>query len=210
MAGTAAFQKNVDQYEQWFMDHPFAYVSELHAVRSLLPEGGIGIEIGVGTGRFAAPLGIAKGIEPSGSMAELARKRGVDVTQGVAEKLPYRDQQFEFALMVTTICFLDDRDLAFQEAYRVLKQGGALLIGFVDRESALGRQYLERKDKSLFYKDATFYSAADILSAMERAGFGQFQITQTLFGHPGEMERADPVRKGHGEGSFVVIRGIKQ
>ena len=76
MPGVDAFEKNVRLYEEWFDDHPFAYLSELHAVQKLLPTNGSGIEIGMGTGRFAAPLGIKQGIEPSRSMAEIGRKKG--------------------------------------------------------------------------------------------------------------------------------------
>ena len=141
MPGVNAFDKNVEQYEQWFVDHPFAYVSELHAVRELLPKSGRGIEIGIGTGRFAAPLGIKLGIEPSRAMEKIARKKGLEVIHGVAEKLPFKDQEFDFALMVTTVCFLDDIDLAFHEVFRVLKPHGAFVIGFVDRSSPIGKSY---------------------------------------------------------------------
>ncbi len=209
MPGINAFDKNVDQYEQWFMDHPLAYVSELHAVRELLPEVGNGIEIGVGTGRFSAPLGIKKGIEPAPAMAEFAKKKGIDVVSGVAEKLPFKDQEFDFALMVTTVCFLDDLDLAFHEVYRVLKPGGSLIVGFVERESRLGKEYLKRKDKSVFYKDARFYSADEIVAHLKQAGFAEFVFRQTLFKSLDEMPDADPVKKGYGEGSFVAVRGEK-
>lgn len=209
MPGVNAFDRNVDAYEQWFVDHPLAYVSELHAVRELLPPGD-GIEIGAGTGRFAAPLGIRKGIEPSRPMAEVARKRGVEVVSGVAENLPFKDAEFGFALMVTTVCFLDDLDLAFREAHRVLRPGGAFLVGFVDRESALGREYLSRRDRSVFYKDATFYSVDELVARMTRAGFSEFAFRQTLFRPLPEMNDVEPVKEGYGEGSFVVARGIKR
>jgi SAM-dependent methyltransferase len=209
MPGIQSFDKRVNEYEQWFVDHPLAYVSELHAVRELLPKSVSGIEIGVGTGRFAAPLGIKRGIEPSKPMSELARKKGIEVTSGVAEKLPFRDGEFDFALMVTTVCFLDDRDLAFREARRVLRSGGAFIVGFIDRESPLGREYLKRKDKSAFYKDATFSSVSEIEENLTQAGFVDFAFRQTIFGNPGDMEKADPVKEGHGEGSFVVVRGVK-
>ncbi len=208
MAGVESFDRNVSRYEQWFIDHPFAYLSEVRAVRELLPKGS-GIEIGVGTGRFAAPLGITRGVEPSRAMAELARRKGIEVLSGVAEKLPFADNEFDFALMVTTVCFLDDRDLAFSEARRVLKPGGSFVIGFVDRESPLGREYEKRKDKSAFYTDATFYAATEIADHLAEAGFGGFAFRQTLFTPLDEMEEADPVREGHGRGSFVVVRGIK-
>lgn len=209
MTGIKAFGKNVSQYEQWFVDHPLAYVSELHAVRDLLPESGTGMEVGIGTGRFAAPLGISKGVEPSEEMSALARKKGIDVVQGVAEKLPYKDEEFDFVLMVTTVCFLDAMDLAFQEVHRVVKRGGSFIIGFVDRESELGKEYLARKDKSLFYKDATFYSVEEIVSHLTAASFGHFEYRQTLFKAPDQLETVEPVTKGHGQGSFVVVKGIR-
>ena len=209
MPGVNAFDKNVEQYEQWFIDNPLAYVSELHAVRDLLP-GGEGMEVGIGTGRFAAPLGISKGIEPSKAMAELARKKGIKVVPGVAERLPFKDGEFDFCLMVTTVCFLDDMDLAFREAHRVLKPVGAFVIGFVDRDSPLGQEYLKRKDRSAFYKEATFYSVSEIVEHFERAGFGGFEFRQTLFRPLAEMEEVEPVKEGHGEGSFVVVRAVKE
>lgn len=210
MPGVNAFDKNVDRYEQWFVDNPLAYVSELRAIRELLPTSGVGIEIGVGTGRFAAPLEIRKGIEPSRSMAELARKRGIEVAAGVAEHLPFADGEFDHALMVTTVCFLDDMEMAFKEVRRVLKPGGSFVIGFVDRESPLGKAYQDRKEKSAFYQDATFHSAKDIVASLEKTGFGSFEYRQTLFQPLDEISEVEPVKKGHGEGSFVVVRGEKR
>jgi SAM-dependent methyltransferase len=210
MPGVNAFDHNVERYEQWFVDNPFAYVSELRAVRELLPMNSSGIEIGLGTGRFAAPLGILKGVEPSRSMAELARKKGVEVVAGVAEHLPFMDGEFGFALMVTTVCFLDDIEMAFREVHRVLRPGGSLVIGFVDRDSPLGKEYQTKKDKSAFYQHATFYSMMDIISHLRKAGFGRFTFRQTLFRPLAEMAEVEPVKEGHGKGSFVVVRGEKK
>jgi SAM-dependent methyltransferase len=203
------FEQNVEQYEQWFTDHPLAYVSELHAVRELLPSGS-GIEIGVGTGRFAAPLGIRKGIEPARAMAALAETKGIEVVQGVAEKLPFKNKEFDFALMVTTVCFLEDMELAFREVRRVLRPGGAFVVGFVDRESPIGREYLKRKDQSVFYRDATFYSVDELVLRLERSGFDRFEFRQTLFRPLEDLEEVEPVRQGHGQGSFVVVRAFSR
>jgi SAM-dependent methyltransferase len=209
MAGTATFDKRVNEYEQWFVDHPLAYVSELRAVRELLPSGK-GLEIGAGTGRFAAPLGIRQGVEPSRAMGRVAERRGVSVVHGVAENLPFEGGAVDFCLMVTTVCFLDDLDRAFSEVYRVLKPGGAFIIGFVDRESPLGREYQQRKDRSPFYQEATFYSAEEIVSRMKQAGFGDFAFRQTLFRPLAELAEPEAVKEGYGEGSFVVVRGSKE
>jgi ubiquinone/menaquinone biosynthesis C-methylase UbiE len=78
-------------------------------------------------------------------MAYMARKRGIDVHEAMAEALHFDDESFDFVLMVTTICFLENPLQALKEAKRVLKPGGHIFIGMIDRNSPPGREY-ERKD----------------------------------------------------------------
>jgi SAM-dependent methyltransferase len=210
MPNRSVFETQRDRYETWFQDYPFAYESELQAIRELLPGGGKGLEIGVGSGLFAAPLGITQGIDPSSAMLQKARQRGIDVVQGVAENLPYPDSLFDVVLMVTTVCFLDDLALAFREAFRVLKPRGSFLIGFVDKNSPIGKSYEERKQESLFYRDATFYAVDDLLPHLTITGFEKFSFRQTLFCPVSSMQEPDIVKEGHGEGSFVVIKAEKK
>ncbi len=89
----------------------------------------------------------------------------------------------------------------------MLKPGGALVVGLIDRESPLGRGYEKRKGESLFYREAAFFSAAEAVAMMKAAGFGDFVSSQTLFRPPEAIEEVEPVREGHGLGAFVVIRG---
>ena len=56
MPKAMAFEIHHRRYDEWFVRHAAAYQSELLAVRALLPWRGLGLDIGVGTGRFAAPL----------------------------------------------------------------------------------------------------------------------------------------------------------
>ena len=65
MPKIAPFQRYTGQYENWFTEHQWVHEAELRAVKALLPENGRGLEIGVGTGRFAKPLGIKTGLEPN-------------------------------------------------------------------------------------------------------------------------------------------------
>jgi SAM-dependent methyltransferase len=203
------FEKHAGRYEEWFERNRFAYQSELRAVGNLLPQHGIGVEIGVGTGRFAAPLGVKVGIEPSKVMAVAARQRGIQVVQAVAEALPFMDGRFDFALMVTTLCFLDDVEVSFQEAHRVLRCGGSLVVGFIDPQSHLGQVYQQRKNESPFYREARFYSVQEVISSMENAGFGKFASVQTICDDLQGLRNPEPVRSGYGQGSFVVLRGTK-
>jgi SAM-dependent methyltransferase len=206
MSNVAAFEELAAAYDAWFDRHDDLYRAELEAVCSLLPAGGHGVEIGVGTGRFAARLGIPVGVEPSPSMAALARQRGVEVHVGGAETLPSADSSVDYVLMVTVICFLDDVGKAFREAHRVLKLRGCLVVAFIDKESALGRQYALRKEQSQFYRDATFYSVDAVESLLLDVGFSDFVYRQTLLT---DAASSLTVKDGHGSGGFVVIRAHK-
>jgi SAM-dependent methyltransferase len=204
------FEQHADRYEAWFERHPAAYQSELAAVRELWPASADGIEIGVGAGHFAAPLGIRRGVEPAAAMRRLAEERGVCVVDGVAEHLPFPDDCCDAALMVTTICFVDDPVQSIREMFRILRPGGCAVVGFVDRESPLGREYQRKAGSSLFYGPARFFSAAEVAALMTEAGFVKVEYRQTLFSHPEEMQVPDAVRSGSGEGSFVVLRGHRR
>lgn len=209
MKSTDPFDTAAAEYDAWFETHPHVYASELAAIRELIPKSGRGVEIGVGTGRFAAPLGIQLGVDPSTQMSRIAQKRGVEVLTGRAEDLPLADESIDFVLMVTTLCFLDEIEQAFGEIYRILRPGGAFVVAFIDADSPLGRQYLQRRSDSRFYKGAHFYSATFVKEQLRMAGFGAFDMRQTIFSNPDKMNELDPIQKGSGKGLFVVIRAIR-
>lgn len=206
MPRTEPFEKHSDAYDEWFERNADLYEAELAAIRQLLPPPGAkGLEVGVGSGKFAAPLGIPIGVEPSEKMAAKARSLGIDVCPGIAEELPFPDNRFDFVLMVTTICFVDDIVLAFQEAHRVLVPCGCIIVGFVDKESELGRQYEVKKEDSKFYRHATFFSTQEVLSCLEGVGFEIAKSRQTLI--PGKPLQT--IQDGFGKGGFVAVKGLK-
>jgi ubiquinone/menaquinone biosynthesis C-methylase UbiE len=203
------FDEYTSEYEAWFDRNEHAYKAELHAVKLQLADVGRGIEIGVGTGRFAAPLGIKYGIDPSAAMLRMANRNGIESIRGVAEHLPFADESFDFALMVTTICFLDDVQASLREAYRVIRYGGYFVAGFIDKTSPVGQRYQEHKKESLFYKAASFHSSEEVAELLSRAGFVDLTFAQTIFCNLDELTENEPVRAGFGDGSFVVVRGKK-
>ncbi len=204
------FDENWKEFDRWYDKHKYAYLSELEAVKKAIPEEGDGIEIGVGTGRFSVPLGIRVGVEPSAAMAEVAGEKGVEVIEAVAENLPIKDEEYDYAVILTTICFLDEPEKGAKEIYRILKPGGKVIVGFVDKDSPIGVEYAAKKGKSKFYKDARFFSVKEIVELLKKAGFSEFSFLQTLFRRLGEIDSVEPVKEGCGEGSFVVVSGLKK
>ena len=207
MAKIESFEKYSKEYDKWFMKNQDIYQAELNVIKSLIPFDASGVEIGIGSGRFALPLGIKIGVEPSNKMAEISRKKGIQVYKAVAEQLPFNNKTFDFALMVTTICFVDDLVKSFQEAYRILKNDGFIVVGFVDKESELGKQYQLKKEASKFYRDAAFYTVKETITLLREANFADVVIKQTVFS--GQTDKIDSVENGQGKGSFVVIKAIK-
>ena len=218
------FERYGKEYDAWFDEHRHVYEAELRAIRALLPKtkmkesenGSKSIEIGVGSGRFAAPLGITLGIDPAPGMRLLAKARGIEVIGGIAEALPLRDSHFELVLMVTTICFLDDTEKAFREVYRVLKPYGCFIIAFIDRDSPLGEIYSHKKSDSPFYRVARFYNTREVIALLKDAGFNkEIKSMQTIFRFHTQLEeekeedKVEEVRQGCGKGSFVVLKVVK-
>lgn len=212
MLQTEIFNNNVEAYEAWYDNYPEVFQSEVAAIREQLlklPEDIYGIEVGLGTGRFSQALGIKEGIEPSKEMAKKAIKKGIEIMKGVAEKLPYRDYHFDFILFVT-ICHLDNLKAALNEAHRVLKPKGSIIIAFLDKEQTIAHQYEEKRQRSTFFKNATYYSVDKVRDLLKKAKFKDLEFNQTLFGELNEIKNVQTPKDGYGEGSFVVVKAVKR
>lgn len=206
MPVVTVFEQHAQQYDDWFDGHELVYQAEVAALRKFVPTTGLGIEVGVGTGRFAVPLGVQFGLDPSRTMLQVARKRGIQVCQAIGERMPFRDRQFDCIMLVTVICFVDDVPTLFRELRRVLKRDGQLIIGFINRNSERGRSYESRKDASMFYREARLYSVAEVADWVKEAGFGSLRFCETIVGGPTEFSaRGLEVREGYSDGAFVVL-----
>jgi len=74
-----------------------------------------------------------------------------------------------------------------------------------DRESELGQTYLDHQAESVFYREAVFYSAAEIGEVLRAGGFVARAWGQTLFRPLAEITEIEPVRQGTGKGAFVAV-----
>ncbi|MBI4929494.1 MAG: class I SAM-dependent methyltransferase [Bacteroidetes bacterium] len=223
----SAFDQYTLEYDNWFEQHASQYQSEILALRKAIPKNKIGIEIGVGTGRFAQLLNIKFGVEPSQNMLQFAEQKGINVLKAVAEKLPIENESYDFALMTTTVCFLPDIPKAFSEVYRILKPKGEIIIGLINKNSTLGKIYMLKKFTNVFYKEAHFHSTKEITSLLKKTGFTQFQYWQTLTNEtkentpcacctPDDWQEStksnneiEQPQIGFDKGGFVVIKAIK-
>jgi len=203
----SVFDRYYKKYDAWYERNKFAYLSELEAIKKVLPKKGKGLEIGVGTGRFAKALGIKYGIDPSKKMLEIAKKRGIDVRLGYGENLPFKNSTFDYVVLIITLCFVKDPLKVLSEARRVLKKDGKIIVGIIDKESFLGKFY--QKKKSVFYKQARFFGIKELTNLLERVGFNKFSYYQTIFKLPEKINSLEKPKKGFGKGGFVAISAVK-
>jgi len=201
------FDHYYKKYDAWYDKNKFAYLSELEAIKKVLPENGKGLEIGVGTGKFAQALGIKFGIDPSIEMLKIAKKRGINVRLGDGESLPFKNDTFDYVAIIITICFVKHPQRVIEESYRVLKNNGKIIVGIIDKDSFLGKFY--QKKESVFYGKAKFFSVAELTNLIKNIGFNKFSYSQTIFELSDKVSSIEKPQNGFGNGSFVVISAAK-
>jgi ubiquinone/menaquinone biosynthesis C-methylase UbiE len=122
--------------------HPFINRRRLREVMAPR-EGERVLEVGPGTGYYTMDLAEWVGDEGSVEIFDLqeemldhtmkrAQARGlgnIEPTQGDARKLPYPDDSFDAALLVTVLGEIPEPELALRELKRVLKPSGRLIVG---------------------------------------------------------------------------------
>jgi len=209
MTAAGSFDANAQRYDDWFEDNTAIYRSELDTILDHLPANGRRIEIGAGTGRFAVPAGIRLGVEPSRNMAAIAKARGIDMIQGVGESLPLRDAIFDHVLMVTVLCFVNNVRSVLSETERILRPGGQLTVGIIDRNSPRTIEHVSKKKDGSSLRGAALLSTGELVDALEDGDFDILKIDQTILQPVDEVRSPQKARKGSGSGMFVVITSKK-
>jgi ubiquinone/menaquinone biosynthesis C-methylase UbiE len=163
-------------YEQWVCKNRNRTAAELEnrlMIDMLKPIRGESIlDIGCGTGASAKPfieMGLqVTAIDPSPYMLDIAFRHfanRIELYRGYAEDLPFDDNSFNHASIVTTLEFVDDPRKAIEEACRVAKD--RIFVGVLNRYAIKG---IERRLKGIFshtiYNRARFYSVWELKHIM--------------------------------------------
>lgn len=158
-------------YQKW-LNHPaniFSANMESRLIIDMLkplPNRSI-IDIGCGSGwslvKFIEMGLQVSGIDPSPYMLDIASKNvknHAELYRGYAESLPFEDNAFHYACLITTLEFVNDPFKSLQEAFRVAKD--RVFIGVLNRYAFKG---IERRIKGMFTE--TIYNHAHFFSIWE-------------------------------------------
>jgi ubiquinone/menaquinone biosynthesis C-methylase UbiE len=130
--------------QRWMLDLPRGGLTPAKLVALLRPVAGERmLELGPGTGIYSLP--VAELLAPGGRLGafdlqqemldHLMREAGeqeltnIDPKQGDAAELPYADNWFDGAFLVTVLGEIPDQDAALRELRRVVKPGGRVVFG---------------------------------------------------------------------------------
>ena len=210
------FEKYAERYDRWYTEGEGRFLApiEMKVLKKLIEGENTteAIEVGVGTGYFSKALSIPWGIDPAGEVLKIAKQRGIKVIQGYGEQLPLKNRTFSLVLMVVTICFVDDPLKTIKESYRILKEGGIILLGIVPRNSKWGQLYLQKKANGhIFYGGAEFYTVKEIEEMLASSGFENITGISTLYQEPSENPQLEDTIKDilDEKAGFVAIKGKK-
>jgi SAM-dependent methyltransferase len=201
-----------ERYDAWY-DKPFgksAFNLEKACIASLCKNlRQPFLEIGVGTGRFAEALKIKYGIDSSVGVLRFAKKRGITVIRGKGEKLPFPSKSFGAVFIIVTLCFVDEPIKVLEEASRVLRDDGCIILGLILRESPWASFYIGKGAVgNVFYKVARFYSLNELETMLQKTNLRIAETSSTIFQAPAENPlRFEFPQKGyHEEAGFVAAK----
>ncbi|TSC73337.1 MAG: ubiquinone biosynthesis protein UbiE [Parcubacteria group bacterium Gr01-1014_70] len=181
------------------------------------------LEVGAGTGVISRALFEAgheiASTDISLNMVEEMKKKDLDAVVCDAEKLPFSDASFDTVLASEMIYYLDHPETFLQEAWRVLKPGGTLLLSSANNRVArfydLLRAVLRPFGLGGTYFDDpvhAFYSEDELRHLVERAGFSAIQTKKILvlpisfFDGINRILERTPLRHA---GAFVLLSARK-
>jgi len=131
------------------------------------------LEVGAGTGRLANRLfkngADVVALDVSSEMLKVLKGKNskIKIIVGEAENLPFEDEFFDIVIAAFLIVHLKDPKVFFDEAYRVLKTGGKLLITNINQKEAP-----EIKTKNGIIKIESFYHRPQaVIDKLENLAF---------------------------------------
>jgi ubiquinone/menaquinone biosynthesis C-methylase UbiE len=127
--------------QRFWVQAPHPLITRERLLEALAPRAGDTVlEVGPGTGYYTLDVARAVGrlhifdLQPEMLEHTLrrAREAGVDNVeprQGDARSLPYREDAFDAAYLVTVLGEIPDQEAALRELRRVVRPGGRLVVG---------------------------------------------------------------------------------
>ncbi|MDP2157240.1 MAG: methyltransferase domain-containing protein, partial [Nitrospirota bacterium] len=135
----------------------------------------------------------------------------VRAEKAFGEDIPFKNRMFGGAFILFTLCFAARPEAMVSEAARVLKPGGGLILGIINKTSSWGKFYEQKKtEEHPIYKYATFYSIEEAEKMIVMAGLQIASYSSTLYQSPtGPHYRETSTYEKGQDAGFVCILANK-
>ena len=216
---TVSFDEIASSYDCWYTTSLGRFADEaetaLAFVLFAVRPGELILDAACGTGNFSLKLARkgaqVVGVDLAPGMLAVAQEKAVreglpvSLVQADLCCLPYPANHFDGVICMAAFEFIPEPQTAFNELIRVLKPGGSLLIGTINRESVWGALYKEQAQKGdSIYRRARFMSLKELID-LDRANLER--TGQCLFVNPDSsaehFKQEEKARLG-GRGGFVA------
>lgn len=228
------FDQYASLYDAWFLENQNVLLSELRLVARTLEGSDKILSVGCGSGLFEKLLAdefdihITDGIEPAAGMADIARKRGMNVTIATAEDAVFEPGVYDTLLFNGCPGYIDSLESVVAKAYAALPAGGRIILIDIPKESSYGLLYNLAKALGTWQHEmlegthprnpypielvaaANWRTTASKVKMLEDVGFSRFEYFQTLTTHPvdSDNEAEEPI-PGSNKGDYVAIIAYK-
>lgn len=190
-----AFNTVAGFYDDWY-NHPQGkqvFEAEKKAVNHMIPQRGVGVEIGAGTGVFAESLTTEDRtiicVDPSAEMLRNAKERDLPCILGYGDFISLRKSLIDFSYMITVLEFLNDPIKLFREIKDNSKKTHVFSVLFINSESSWGDLYREIGAKGdTVFQHAKLYSIDEVSEALKKAGYVVSDVKGTLNSDPMNQE----------------------
>lgn len=216
-----SFNRSASTYEDWYREPPGEYAlrAELNGLNVLLPDRGLGTEIGAGTGIFAQHLSTKNRtilcVDPAINMLSKAQERGLQGILGTAESPPMKPRSLDFIYLVIVLEFLHEPTKALSSLRDLLKPRSPITLLTINKESPWGSAYSKAGTQGdPIFRHATFYTLQDAIGFLEQSGYKFDMALGTLFNAPNTIPQGEPYlvsmpTKEKAKAGVFLIKGTK-
>lgn len=153
-------------------------------LRPYVPEGGLLLDLGGGTGALAAHLADALRCRVTvldatpEMLAYLPERDDVSGIRGCAESMPFHDDSFDAVVVSDAFHHFGDQDGAVREMQRVVRCDGGVLVLELDREGGMRLVVWAEK---LLGEPGTFFTPKEMCAFMAQRGIdGECEHTSRI------------------------------
>lgn len=205
---------NPDEYRRMFEleDRYWWFVGRRHLALKLLAKyvptpGATVLDVGCGTGALLGQLQASTcpvGLDVNASALAMTKTRaGFNLVQGSGSQLPFQNDRFDAILGLDVFEHIEDHHRAFDEAFRVLKPGGFLILSVPAFASLWGPHDVALHHFRRYRKQEMGHILESVGFSISKLSYSVFFMFPAVVG----VRAIEKLKKGNAKASLPAFPG---